>query len=29
MAQACEFIPPGIDTADDLERARTLVNKLS
>ena len=27
MAQACEFIPPGIDTADDLERARHLIDK--
>ena len=24
MAQACTFIPPGIDTADDLERTREL-----
>jgi 3-deoxy-manno-octulosonate cytidylyltransferase (CMP-KDO synthetase) len=28
MAQACAFIPPGIDTADDLERARILINNI-
>lgn len=25
MAEACEFIPPGIDTPEDLERARKLI----
>ena len=25
MARACEFIPPGIDTAEDLERIRELI----
>jgi 3-deoxy-manno-octulosonate cytidylyltransferase (CMP-KDO synthetase) len=25
MARACEFIPPGIDTAEDLERVRELI----
>lgn len=26
MAEACEFIPAGIDTAEDLERVRKLIN---
>ena len=26
MARACQFIPPGIDTAEDLERARGLID---
>jgi CMP-2-keto-3-deoxyoctulosonic acid synthetase len=25
MAQACEFIPAGIDTAEDLERVREIM----
>lgn len=25
MAEACEFIPPGVDTPEDLERARQLI----
>jgi 3-deoxy-manno-octulosonate cytidylyltransferase (CMP-KDO synthetase) len=28
MAQACEYIPPGVDTAEDLERARESFNNI-
>ena len=28
MAQACEYIPPGVDTSEDLERARELFNNI-
>jgi 3-deoxy-manno-octulosonate cytidylyltransferase (CMP-KDO synthetase) len=29
MSRACEFIPPGVDTAEDLERTRSIINSNS
>jgi 3-deoxy-manno-octulosonate cytidylyltransferase (CMP-KDO synthetase) len=27
MARACEFIPPGVDTPEDLERVRDILSR--